>query len=161
MKKQKDKMTLRGYQTALGIARREENALRRELIRQRKRAEAAEEEHRLALANIQHLRGILGEFCPQREKLKYRRAIVVKVLDDREFRPIPPMHFRISARQTFGRLNHEMGYVFELAIPDGAQLDYGNAHVVHRALHELVDFVEKNPRGGGIEVEDAFTGGAK
>ena len=150
----KKKRSLRGYQTALGIAMRQENQLRIELIRQRKRAEAVEEELRLALANIQHLRGVLGEWCPPRDKLCYRRACTVKILDDREFvMPIPPMHIHVTAKAPFGKSQHDRGYMFEMAVPNGARLDPRSAYVIHKALHELVDFVEKNPFGGCVEVD--------
>ena len=138
-KKPIKKMTLRGCQTALGIARRK-----------MRDAEARHEErYQLALDNISYLRQVLGEPYAGFGMRAYTRVNVDIALNRREFRPLPPIHIHITPkRQLFNLHSDAVPYTFEMYIPRGEVLDYLTARIVHNALHQLVDFVELRPNTG-------------
>ena len=135
-KKPIKKMTLRGCQTALGIARRK-----------MRDAEARHEiRYQLALENIRLLRQALGEPDPGVGMRDYEQFNVDIALDLREFRPLPPIHIHITPkRQLFDPHSDAVPYTFEMYIPQGEVLDYRTARIVHNALHQLVDFAELRP----------------
>lgn len=135
-KKPIKKMTLRGCQTALGIARRK-----------MRDAEARHEaRYQLALDNIRFLRQALGEPYPEFGIRDYKRLNVDITLDRREFRPLPPIHIHITPkRKLFNPHNDAVPYTFEMYIPRDGVLNYRTARIVHNALHQLVDFAESRP----------------
>lgn len=136
-KKPIKKMTLRGYQTALGIARRK-----------MRDAEARHEtRYQFALDNIRHLQQVLGEPYAGFGIRDYKQFNVDIALDRYEFRPLPPIHIHITPKhKLFNPHSDTVPYTFEMYIPrDGGILDYRTARIVHNALHQLVDFVESRP----------------
>lgn len=135
-KKPIKKMTLRGCQTALGIARRK-----------MRDAEARHEaRYRFALENIRHLRQVLGEPEPGFGMRYYRQFNVDITLDRREFTPIPPIHIHITPKhKLFDPYSGAAPYTFEMYILRDEALDYRTARIVHNALHQLVDFAEMRP----------------
>lgn len=135
-KKPIKKMTLRGCQTALGIARRK-----------MRDAEARHEiRYQLALENIRLLRQALGEPYAELGMRDYKQFNVDIALDRREFRPLPPIHIHITPKhKLFDSHNNAVPYTFEMYIPQGEILDYRTATKVHNALHQLVDFAEIRP----------------
>lgn len=135
-KKPIKKMTLRGCQTALGIARRK-----------MRDAEARHEtRYRLALENIRRLRQALGEPFAGLEMRDYKQVNVDIALDRREFRPLPPIHIHITPKhKLFDPYSDAVQYTFEMYIPRDEVLDYRTARIVHNALHQLVDFAEMRP----------------
>lgn len=165
MKKPK-KRTLRGYQTALGIAFRRENRLRKDLVRQEHRAEDAESRLFDANETIRNLRdivrGVIGEVSSSIGDVKYRRAVLALNLDNREYGPIPPMHIHVTPKgYGYGLCGHTQAYICELNIPEDATLNYKTAHVIHKSLHELVDYLERHnqPRPAALTSLDAPTKG--
>ena len=132
-KKPIKKMTLRGCQTALGIARRK-----------MRDAEARHEaRYQLALDNIRHLRQALGEPYPGFGIRDYKQFNVDIALDRREFRPLPPIHIHITPKhKLFDPHSDAVPYTFEMYILRDEVLDYRTARIVHGALHQLVDFAE-------------------
>ena len=135
-KKPIKKMTLRGCQTALGIARRK-----------MRDAEARHEaRYQFALDNIRHLRQVLGEPYQEYGIRNYEQFNVDIALDRREFRPLPPIHIHITPKhKLFDPYNAVIPYTFEMYIPRDEVLDYRTARIVHNALHQLVDFAELRP----------------
>lgn len=133
MKKAKKKMTLRGCQTALGIARRK-----------MRDAEASHEKrYQLALDNIRRLRQALGEPYPELGLRDYTQFNFDIALDMREFRPLPPIHIHIKPKHNlFDPYSDAVPYTFEMYIPRGEVLDCRTASIVHKVLHQLVDFAE-------------------
>jgi len=135
-KKPIKKMTLRGCQTALGIARRK-----------MRDAEARHEtRYQLALENIRLLRQALGEPDPGFGMRDYKQFNVDIALDRREFWPLPPIHIHITPkRELFNPYSDAIPYTFKMYIPRDEVLDYRTARIVHNALHQLVDFAEMRP----------------
>lgn len=146
MKKHK-KRTLRGYQTALGLALRREKMLKERL--ETKASEMVQTERALVYANdtIRNLRSVIGEPYPMERNGKYRRECLAVSLDDREFGPIPPIHIHIKPKGSVWEFSqHEKGYIFELHIPEGESLHRNTSRVIHNSLHQLVDFVERGEK---------------
>ena len=155
-KRQTKKMTLRGYQTALGIARRKNYQMKKSLIEQTRRADNAESDLTTVKAclvdardTINDLRRVLGDCYPTSSNVKYRRACLALNLDDREYRTIPPMNIHVTQNgYGYGFCEHVQSYIFDLYIPDGEALDFKTASIIHDSLHKLVDFVEYKPTKG-------------